>query len=429
MHRAFKAPCRTRPRSVSTPERAQVPEAAPGARRPSSSAPPGPVMPALEARRRGQRRLPEHEPLVLWCRHRRRRRDRRQASAADAKRTPPPLLWATRRRRRRRQRRLRLGGSKVEVDEGAGCARTSARAPIPLRLPHGVARLRRLRHPRRRHGPRQDAPVDHHPVDLMCQGFDGRPTTTHSIVACPVSLVTNWESELTKWIKEHRLKARGIGSSQSARRPRRRCKMINRYSTPLGDPHHLVRDVPLHQALQARRRESASSSRRGPPPQEQGHEDRHRAAWPPPTRACCSRHAIQNDSASSTRWCISPTRPPRQRARLPQLPEPHPARARAAPPTGLRARRAASELGRICNQFILRRTNTLLSDHLPPKLVTVVCCSMSKLQLDMYRAFLQSKAKTPRTAAARRSSSRRCLAWQLCNHPALIVDHGKAARV
>ena len=49
------------------------------------------------------------------------------------------------------------------------------------------------------------------------------------------------------------------------------------------------------------------------------------------------------------------------------------------------------ELGQLVNQFILRRTNTLLSDHLPPKLVCVVCCSLSKVQLDMYERFLKSK--------------------------------------
>ena len=79
-----------------------------------------------------------------------------------------------------------------------------------------------------------------------------------------------------------------------------------------------------------------------------------------------------------------------------------------------------AELGRLVNQFILRRysggtrthaaasthtpashplefgshrcrTNTILSDHLPPKLVCVVCCSMSKVQSEMYRTFLASK--------------------------------------
>ena len=31
---------------------------------------------------------------------------------------------------------------------------------------------------------------------LMTQGFDGKPAVTHTIVACPVSLVTNWEKEV-----------------------------------------------------------------------------------------------------------------------------------------------------------------------------------------------------------------------------------------
>jgi DNA repair and recombination RAD54-like protein len=46
---------------------------------------------------------------------------------------------------------------------------------------------------------------------LMTQGRAGTPEVTHTIVTCPVSLVTNWESELnTKWIKEARLRAKGI---------------------------------------------------------------------------------------------------------------------------------------------------------------------------------------------------------------------------
>ena len=35
----------------------------------------------------------------------------------------------------------------------------------------------------------------------------GKPAVTHTIVACPVSLVTNWESELTKkWLGASRLR-------------------------------------------------------------------------------------------------------------------------------------------------------------------------------------------------------------------------------
>jgi DNA repair and recombination RAD54-like protein len=46
---------------------------------------------------------------------------------------------------------------------------------------------------------------------LMTQGRAGTPEVTHTIVTCPVSLVTNWESELnTKWVKEARLRAKGI---------------------------------------------------------------------------------------------------------------------------------------------------------------------------------------------------------------------------
>ncbi len=51
-----------------------------------------------------------------------------------------------------------------------------------------------------------------------------------------------------------------------------------------------------------------------------------------------------------------------------------------------------AELSSIVNHFILRRTNTLLSAHLPPKVVEVVCCSMTPLQASLYTHFLDSKA-------------------------------------
>jgi hypothetical protein len=44
------------------------------------------------------------------------------------------------------------------------------------------------------------------------------------------------------------------------------------------------------------------------------------------------------------------------------------------------------------NQFILRRTNTLLSKHLPPKLVQIVCVKLTPLQEQLYRHYMDSKA-------------------------------------
>ena len=87
----------------------------------------------------------------------------------------------------------------------------------------------------------------------------------------------------------------------------------------------------------------------------------------------------------------------------------------------------SGELGRIVNQFILRRTNTLLSKHLPPKLVSVVCCSMSRLQLEMYREFLSSK--TARSVASGAKGGTLILQSitalkKLCNHPCLVFERG-----
>ena len=87
------------------------------------------------------------------------------------------------------------------------------------------------------------------------------------------------------------------------------------------------------------------------------------------------------------------------------------------------------ELGQLVNQFILRRTNTLLSDHLPPKLVCVVCCSLSKLQLDMYERFLSSKIARQAANGGKQTQVLPAITAlkKLCNHPTLLVDDGKCA--
>ena len=43
-----------------------------------------------------------------------------------------------------------------------------------------------------------------------------------------------------------------------------------------------------------------------------------------------------------------------------------------------------NEMSTTVNEFILRRINTVNAEHLPPKLVQVVCCNLTEIQKNMY---------------------------------------------
>lgn len=75
------------------------------------------------------------------------------------------------------------------------------------------------------------------------------------------------------------------------------------------------------------------------------------------------------------------------------------------------------------NRFILRRVNTLNAQHLPPKLVQVVCCNLTDIQQDMYQHLVNSKD----LQHAINGKQVNCLGsiqtlMKLCNHPSLVVE-------
>ena len=47
----------------------------------------------------------------------------------------------------------------------------------------------------------------------------------------------------------------------------------------------------------------------------------------------------------------------------------------------------------IVNKFILRRTNTILTKHLPPKVIEIVCCKTTPMQRSIYEHLLSEKAR------------------------------------
>jgi len=81
------------------------------------------------------------------------------------------------------------------------------------------------------------------------------------------------------------------------------------------------------------------------------------------------------------------------------------------------------EMSATVNNFILRRINTLNAQHLPPKLVQVVCCNLTEIQQNMYAHLCNSKAMQHVLDGKQVN----CLGsiqmlMKLCNHPSLVVD-------
>lgn len=88
------------------------------------------------------------------------------------------------------------------------------------------------------------------------------------------------------------------------------------------------------------------------------------------------------------------------------------------------------ELSEIVNQFILRRVNTLNAEHLPPKLVQVVCINLTDTQRNMYE-FLLSKIENNKILEGKSSNA---LGWiqllmKLANHPRLVADEDPMAKL
>lgn len=108
----------------------------------------------------------------------------------------------------------------------------------------------------------------------------------------------------------------------------------------------------------------------------------------------------------------------------------------------------AIELSRLVNQFILRRTNVLLSQLLPPKVIQVVCCAMTPLQEAIYKHFVHQtavqqmldEAEDEEFGGGGEGGSRKKkgkvqvlpligLLKALCNHPKLVYDARKNSKV
>lgn len=88
------------------------------------------------------------------------------------------------------------------------------------------------------------------------------------------------------------------------------------------------------------------------------------------------------------------------------------------------------DMSNIVGDFILRRINTLNAQHLPPKLVQVVCCNLTEIQSNMYQHLVQSKDMQHVLDGKQVNclSSIQML-MKLCNHPSLIAEEDKNSSI
>lgn len=93
-----------------------------------------------------------------------------------------------------------------------------------------------------------------------------------------------------------------------------------------------------------------------------------------------------------------------------------------------KANERLQELTKLVNQFMIRRTSSLLTKYLPVKFEMVVCVKLTQTQIDIYKSFLKSDSirKSLLSGAADKGSARALSnitsLKKLCSHPELVID-------
>ncbi|KAF5751213.1 protein CHROMATIN REMODELING 25 [Tripterygium wilfordii] len=268
---------------------------------------------------------------------------------------------------------------------------------------------------------------------LLRQGFDGKPMVRKAIIVTPTSLVSNWEAEITKWIGQ---RVQLIALCESTKDDV--VSGINNFTSPQSSLQVLIVSYETFRMHSSKFSHSGSCDllicdEAHRLKNDQTATNRALAALPCKRRILLSGTPMQNDLEEFFAM-VNFTNPGilgdasyfRRYYETPIICGREPTATEEEKKLGAER---STELSLKVNQFILRRTNALLSNHLPPKIVEVVCCKLTPLQLVLYNHFLHSKnVKQAITEEAKQS---KILAYitalkKLCNHPKLIYDTGKS---
>lgn len=257
---------------------------------------------------------------------------------------------------------------------------------------------------------------------------NGEPTAKRVIVVCPCSLVKNWENEFVKWLGTGAVKTMALAESDRKTVEKNldlfiRTKMFNilivsyeTIRTHIGrlNKHKECCDLLVcDEAHRLKNGENQTSMAL--------------ASLPVKRRVLLTGTPMQNDLQEffamvdfTNPGVLGTQEEFRKKMLFPIL------RGREPDATESQKRKMMdiqNDMSKTVNEFILRRINTLNAQHLPPKLVQVVCCKLTEIQQNMYQHLVTSKDMQH----VLNGKQVNCLGsiqmlMKLCNHPRLVVE-------
>lgn len=264
---------------------------------------------------------------------------------------------------------------------------------------------------------------------LLFQGLDGKPMVKKAIIVTPTSLVGNWEAEIKKWVGE---RVKLVALCESTRDDVISC--IENFTSPRSHLQVLIVSYETFRMHSSKFNQSGSCDllicdEAHRLKNDQTLTNRALAALTCKRRILLSGTPMQNDLEEFYAM-VNFTNPGvlgdaayfRRYYEMPIICGREPTATEEEKKLG---DERSAELSAKVNQFILRRTNALLSNHLPPKIVEVVCCKLTPLQSELYSHFIHSK--NVKRAITEETKQSKILAYitalkKLCNHPKLIYD-------
>ena len=268
----------------------------------------------------------------------------------------------------------------------------------------------------------------------------GLPVAKRVVIVCPTSLVPNWESECVKWLNG---RVNTLALSEASRDDA--IAAMDRFLSPRRPYHVMIVSYETFRIHAARFKPEGACDLLICDEAHRLKNDRtltNKAlgALHCKRRVLLSGTPLQNDLEefyAMVSFCnpdtLGTTKEFNKKYQFPILAGREPGASDDEVKLG---NERSEELSSFVNNFILRRTNTILSQHLPPKLVSVVCCKMTDMQELIYRHFLESKEAKKILAASeleveggkgKKKETGAVLGAitslkKLCNHPKLIYD-------